>query len=129
MKRFALAAAAAASALLQPCTPASARPGVPLLPAAYRGSWDVSHAACGRAGETRLTVTAAELRFHESLGRIVRVVREGPRRVALLVLYEGEGERWRARQRLRLSPDGARLTISGGGPATTRLRCRPEGVR
>jgi hypothetical protein len=66
-------------------------------------------------------VSAGELRFHESIGTVRGVAVEGPDRISVDADYQGEGESWRATQ--RLVRDGDRLTISGDGTSLERVRC------
>jgi hypothetical protein len=96
------------------------------LPLRFHGTYDESGEACRRPSMYRLTVSARELRFHESIGTIREVVPESPDSVGVAADFEGEGERWRSMRQLRLSDAGARLTVSGDGTAMTRVRCTDE---
>jgi hypothetical protein len=91
------------------------------IPAAFHGVYDRSREECARPSEYRLTVTARELRFHESIGTVREVAIEGADRVSVDADYQGEGEGWRTSQ--RLARDGDRLTISGDGTSLVRIRC------
>jgi hypothetical protein len=91
------------------------------IPAAFLGVYDQSAETCARPSEYRLTVSAGELKFHESIGTVRSVAVEGPNIVSIEADYQGEGESWRTRQ--RLARDGDRLTISGDGNSTVRVRC------
>ncbi|HEU0098683.1 MAG TPA: hypothetical protein VFQ67_07890 [Allosphingosinicella sp.] len=98
------------------------------IPAAFQGVYDSSREACGRASDGRLTVTAGELRFHESIGLVRSVARLPSGALRVEADYQGEGEKWRSRRELRLSGDGRRLGISGDGTSFDRVRC-PKGGR
>jgi hypothetical protein len=100
-------------------------PRAAAIPPAFHGDYDESREACGRPSQYRLTVSAGELHFHESLGSIREVVVESPDSIRVTADYQGEGESWRAAHRLRLSESGARLTVDGEGVSFTRSRCRP----
>lgn len=93
------------------------------IPAAFHGDYDESIEACGRAGDGRLTVSARELRFHESLGTVRKVAVQPDGTIQVEADYEGEGEAWRSRRALALSEKDARLTISGDGTRMVRVRC------
>ena len=93
------------------------------IPARFHGEWNADRAACGTGtSETRLRISADEIRFHESVGDVSAVERVGDDVVAVSATYIGEGETWQDERRLTLSPDGASLTVSGGGDLV-RHRC------
>lgn len=100
--------------------PAPAEP-ITSIPAAFHGVYDQDRESCGQASEYRLNVTADALRFHESIGTVRAVTVAGPNDVEVAADYEGEGEKWSNRRRLRLAE--GRLTISGEGIEIVRLRC------
>ena len=91
------------------------------IPAAFHGVYDQSRENCARPSQYRLTVSAGELKFHESIGAVRSVAVEGPNAISVDADYQGEGESWRTTQ--RLVRDGDRLTISGDGTTTVRVRC------
>lgn len=93
------------------------------IPAAFHGDYDATLEACGRASDGRLTVSARELRFHESFGLVRGVVAEPDGAIRVEADYEGEGEAWRSRRELLLSEGGTKLTISGDGTRMVRVRC------
>lgn len=109
-------------------TPQHAHSHVDLIPAAYLGVYDGSLEACARPSDQRLTVSARELRFHESVGTVRSVSWGGTGAIAVEADYEGEGERWRSLRILSLAENGARLTVKGEGTALVRVRC-PKGAR
>lgn len=109
----------------------SAEPAAPpatgkTIPAALLGVYDTSLDACGGTTDTRLTVSAAELRFHESIGAVRRVTPVGEDAVSVEADYQGEGESWRSTGELRLSDGGRSLTVSGDGTRLDRVRCPAE---
>jgi hypothetical protein len=93
------------------------------VPAAYHGVFDGSPEACARTSDQRLTVSAGELRFYESVGTVRSVGFGGSGALAVEADYEGEGERWRNLRILSLSEAGSRLTIKGDGASLDRIRC------
>jgi uncharacterized membrane protein len=93
------------------------------IPAAFHGTYAASAEGCARGDETRMTVAAGELRFHESAGSVRSVAMEAPGRIRVAADFQGEGERWSADHRLILSADGSRLTVSGRGVELARVRC------
>jgi hypothetical protein len=97
------------------------------IPAAFHGRYDASPQDCGRPGDGRLTVTASELRFHESVGSVRGVVSRPAGGIRVEADYQGEGERWSNSHDLRLSEDGSKLTVSGDGTSFDRVRC-PAGA-
>lgn len=110
-------------------TPTHPHTSVDSIPAAYRGVYDASLEACARPSDQRLTVSARELRFHESVGTVRSVSYGGGfGAIAVEADYEGEGERWRNLRILTLTENGARLTVKGEGTSLTRVRC-PKGAR
>lgn len=98
------------------------------IPAAFHGVYDGSLEACGRPSDGRLTVSAGELRFHESIGAVRSVESAPSGTIRVEADYQGEGESWRSSRDLHLSGDGAALTISGDGTGMARVRC-PAGAR
>ena len=94
------------------------------IPEAFRGTYDQNEENCARPSEYRLTVDAGELRYHESIGKVRSVKVLTPDRIEMLADYEGEGETWQNVRTLEL--DGKRLTISGEGTKTDRIRCPEE---
>lgn len=103
--------------------PTDAVAATDVLPSRFHGTYDESEQACGGPSEYRLTVSARELRFHESVGTVREVARDGPDAVGVTADYQGEGESWRSVRRLRLGDGGSRLTVSGDGTSMTRVRC------
>lgn len=98
------------------------------IPAAMLGVYDASLEACGTSSDARLTVSANELRFHESIGTVRKVTATGADAVTVEADYQGEGESWQNARELRLGDGGASLTVSGDGTGLVRVRC-PKGAR
>jgi hypothetical protein len=115
------------SSAAAPAPPEPKRPVEAAIPAAFHGIYDSSVEACGRPSDGRLTVTALELRFHESIGSVRAVTPESSGPVRVEADYQGEGEKWRNSHELRLSGDGSKLTISGDGASFERVRCAQGG--
>lgn len=111
-----------------PARPASGPSRADSIPAAFHGVFDSSAQACGRPGDGRLTVTAVELRFHESIGSVRSVIAQSPGLIRVEADYQGEGEQWRNSHALRLSGDGSKLTVSGDGTSFERVRCAGGGL-
>jgi len=97
------------------------------IPSAFHGVYDSSPEACTRPSDGRLTVAARELRFHESIGSVRSVTRSSSGALRAEADFQGEGERWRSSRELRLSKDGAKLSVSGDGTSFDRVRCPKRG--
>lgn len=114
----------AAAGLVAACgAPPPGRQPANEIPPAYRGVYDSSLEACSQPSEHRLTVSAGELRFHESIGAVREVRVEGPSAIRIASDFQGEGESWSAMHRLRLADEGRTLTIGGPGADLVRRRC------
>lgn len=91
------------------------------VPARFQGNWASDATACAAAGhESRLTIGAERIQFHESSGAITSVA-SGGNDVTITAQLTGEGETREATYRFRLSDDGEVLTDLGGG--MERVRC------
>lgn len=91
------------------------------VPARFHGSWATDAAACAVAGhESRLTIGADRIQFHESSGAITSVASGGDD-LTVTAQLTGEGETREATYRFRLSNNGNTLTDVGGG--MVRHRC------
>jgi hypothetical protein len=91
------------------------------VPTRFQGNWATDAAACAMAGhESRLTLGADRIQFHESSGAITSVA-SGGNDLTVTAQLSGEGETREATYRFRLSDDGNTLTDVGGGMA--RQRC------
>jgi len=108
-----------------PPAPAAEAPATQeALPAEFHGRYDESRVACRGSSEYRLVITASELRYHESVGRVRKVVVEEPLVASVTADYQGEGETWSNVRELRLSKDGSSIMITGDGTGLTRIRCQ-----
>ena len=109
-------------------TASAPAPAVPVragsIPPVFHGRYDESRAACARPSEYRLVITASELRFHESIGKVRGVAVEGPVTASVTADYRGEEESWSNTRQLLLSKDNGSIMISGDGTAITRIRCQ-----
>ncbi|HYE27762.1 MAG TPA: hypothetical protein VEA61_05960 [Allosphingosinicella sp.] len=108
--------------------PAAAAPAAPAatgktIPARLVGVYDQSLEACATSSDARVTISPAEIRFHESIGAVRAVATTGRDTVSVEADYQGEGESWRSVRELSLSEGGGRLTISGDGTRLDRVRC------
>ena len=112
---------AAAPPAASPAEGPAASASATAIPAPFHGIYDQSREDCARPSQYRLTVSAGELRFHESIGTVRTVALEDPNRILVDSDYQGEGESWQTRQ--RLVRDGDRLTISGDRTSLERVRC------
>lgn len=102
---------------------------IPGIPVTFHGRWGVDAEACRNpdASIEGITITADELRFHESIGTPTRMVEEGDDRVRLSVDYEGEGQQWTSRQSLQRNGD--RLTLRGPDDVELhRVKCAPSDI-
>lgn len=93
------------------------------IPAGFHGTFDASAAACGKAGDSSLAVSAKEMRFHESAAIVRRVTVEGPDSIRVAADFQGEGQKWSAEHQLRLSDSGNVLRVTGKGSDMVRVRC------
>lgn len=91
------------------------------IPAAFHGRWDASPDACATGSEMKLTITADELLFHESVGKPTSVASRGPDAIRIEADFSGEGEEWQGVLELSLATDG--LTVTQRGGSTERVRC------
>jgi hypothetical protein len=94
------------------------------VPPAFQGRWASSPAQCGVVHEGALTITAAEVAFYASRGKVQSVRVLAPREIEVELESRGEGEVWRNKVRLLLSQDGQRLTDGTRNPKLTRVRCK-----
>ena len=98
------------------------------IPARWHGDWAADEAGCREpdAHIEGLTVSADELRFHESIAVPRRVDTLDADSIRVESDYEGEGQQWTATQVMRLSNGDATLQVDGpDGASMTRIRCEP----
>jgi hypothetical protein len=95
------------------------------VPEPFWGRWDSSAETCGKGGDGRLTITATQIEFYASHGRVLAVHVNGLRDI--LVEYEALGEEGgttRASRRFVLSEDGQTITnILNERTKFSRVRC------
>lgn len=117
--------ASAAATSSPPATPANtAAARTDTIPPRFQGEWNRVPADCGSGrNDSRLVLSGDRVRFHESSGRVMSVTRHGEDEVGIAVEMSGEGERWTAHYRFRLSQDGRELTDVGNGSGWVRYRC------
>lgn len=98
----------------------------PEVPERFRGTYDINAVACGSTGgEMRLIVDGREMRFHESIGRVERVVPRADGAIDVDVVSTGEGIT--EQRQYRLAEQGGRLSVTSGGTRAMRVRCNaPE---
>ncbi len=90
------------------------------VPARFRGEWRTSAKNCGDASDSMgLTITATQLIYYESEGKVRRATSTGPGQLSITADYTGEGDSWTKQSSLRLTDAGA-LVLDG----VTRVRCR-----
>lgn len=95
-----------------------------VVPPRFHGEWNRNVADCGSGlNDSRLMLSADRVGFHESTGRILSTTHYGANEVGISLEMSGEGERWAARYRFRLSHDGRELTDVGNGGRWVRYRC------
>ncbi|OHE83744.1 MAG: hypothetical protein A2579_07345 [Lysobacterales bacterium RIFOXYD1_FULL_69_11] len=98
------------------------------IPARWHGDWAADDAGCREpdAHIERLTISADELRFHESIAVPRSVETLDADSIRVESDYAGEGQQWTATQVLRLSNGDASLQVDGpDGASMTRVRCEP----
>lgn len=118
---------AASTPVVEPPAPVDARAradastSVVGIPERFHGTWAADAAACGSPGhESRLSIDASHVGFHESSGEIVSAQVDGDH-LALRLRMRGEGQAWDADYGFRLSSDGQTLAADDGG--LVRERC------
>lgn len=111
--------------------PVSGTPAAPppetagAVPEAFRGRYARDAAACARAGdESRLSIEANRIAFHESSGAIIGVTGDGGE-AAITARLSGEGETWERTYRFRLADGGRSIIDAEGG--MRRVRCNAAG--
>jgi hypothetical protein len=80
------------------------------IPATMHGRWALVPGDCTTQwGDAKglLTVTAAELQFYESRGKIAKVIQSAHGRITADFDFQGEGEEWQ--RRMTLERDGDHL--------------------
>lgn len=93
------------------------------VPESFRGIWASSSERCGTAHEGSLTITATQVDFYASRGKVMSVRVLGSRDIEVELESRGEGEVWINKRRFVLSEDGRRLTNVMNNHELTRVRC------
>lgn len=106
-------------------------PGVPAeadserqsgIPVAFRGRWGMTSADCDLSrSDTKglVTVSANELKFYESLGRLKQITQVSPTEVKARFDFSGEGQNWTKDMTLKLDQGGTILIRVEQDPAGT----------
>jgi hypothetical protein len=103
-------------------TAAAGDDGTNIVPARFQGDYAVDTPACSTpAHESRLTIGAWRIKFHESSGAITAVDSNDEGDIAITAELSGEGETRRATYYFNLSTDGQTLTDTDSG--MKRRRC------
>ena len=113
----------ATQATAQAPPPAPSPPSDPAdgIPERFLGAWASDAAACTTAGhESRLTIAADSLGFHESRGPVESITVDGDD-LGVVVTLTGEGQTRQAAYRFTLSDAGNTLTDRESG--LVRRRC------
>jgi len=98
-----------------------AEPAQTTVPAQFQGEYATDTRACNSpAHESRLTIGAWRIKFHESSGAIV-AVESGRNALTITAELTGEGQTREATYRFNLSDDGQILTDRDSG--MQRQRC------
>lgn len=95
------------------------------IPAFFRAEWNLRLEDCGRLeSDGRLVITARELEFYESRGKVISAAVVGDS-LTVSAAMSGEGETWEESYHFRLASDGQALLqpVSQGDDGVRRLRC------
>lgn len=93
-----------------------------IVPKRFQGDYASDTPACTTpAHESRLTIGAWRIKFHESSGAIIAVEEGGDGNITITSELTGEGETRQAVHHFHLSDDGQTLTDTDSG--MTRRRC------
>jgi hypothetical protein len=97
------------------------------IPSPFLGVYDRTIVQCGGQSQERATITATELRFHETIGKVQSTLLRKENELEVDAKYEGEGEFWRSNRLLTLTQGGSRLIIDGDGASRPMalVRCPP----
>lgn len=68
-----------------------------VIPAAFQGEWNERVEDCGTGNnDSRLRISASEVRFYESGGRVRGAFLHGPYELIIVLDMSGEGQTWMA---------------------------------
>ncbi len=86
-----------------------------LIDAAYQGVWDYEGGTCAPESDMRMEVTATDITYYESYGRVTGTRPDGDDLIVDLAM-EGEGQEWNESQRLSILGNGTarRLHVTNG---------------
>ncbi|MGI8611173.1 MAG: hypothetical protein ACR2KH_02710 [Sphingomicrobium sp.] len=101
--------------------------GAAAIPSALHGRWGMTPADCtSTMGDDKglLTVSAAELRFYESVAVPARNVEKSDDSISADFAFTGEGQSWTRFQTLTLEDDKLVRTESSPMASFTYVRCR-----
>lgn len=113
-----------------PTPGASEGPIVREIPLALRGRWGLVPGDCtSTRGDAKglLTIAATDLRFYESVGKIVTATSVDPARLRGTFAFTGEGMEWTRDISLRASADGKTLDyfdMGADSPPSNRTYAR-----
>lgn len=119
--------------IVTPAAPASPRATTPdpnaTIPEAFQGSWAADAIACRMpAHESRLTLQANRVAFHEGAGPVKSAVVDG-NDITVLAELTSEGQTSETTYAFHLSDDGNTLTDISTGPGMVRQRCADAAAR
>lgn len=117
----------------QPPAATSPRADIPdpnaTIPEAFQGTWAADAVACRLpAHESRLTLQANRVAFHEGAGPVKSAVVDG-NDITVLAELTSEGQTDETTYAFHLSDDGNTLTDVSTGPGMVRQRCADAAAR
>jgi hypothetical protein len=91
-----------------------------LIAAAYQGVWDYEGGTCAPESDMRMEVSATDITYYESYGRVTGTRPDGDDLIVDLAM-EGEGQEWNESQRLSILGTGTarRLHVTNGDTPKT----------
>jgi len=86
-----------------------------VIPVRYQGVWDYERGSCAPESDMLMTVTAYDITYYESYGRVTGTRPQGDDLIVDLAM-EGEGDQWQESQRLALVGTGTavRMHVTNG---------------
>ncbi len=98
------------------------------IPPAFHGDWSGRVEACGKADDdSRTHVAAHDIGYYEDGDEVLGVTVVDAHHIVVDVNSGNDGRTSRLTRHLTLSPDGRRLTITGGVKPFTVVRCPAAG--
>lgn len=97
------------------------------VPIQFQGEWNEKLEDCGTGNnDSRLIISATEVQFYESGGRVRGAFLHGPYEVIIVMDLSGEGSTWMTSSQFTIASDGRYISSrSEDGTLFTRYRC-PE---